>query len=573
MEAAINIINERVDDIPILMSIMDQMNLASILNVHFPTHGNWSGLDLGSTTQVWLTHILSRADHRLYHVQEWSRKRLRILGGLLNQPVRDLDFTDDRLGDILKILSNDEKWNRFEGEFNKHLLYVYDLPSKQVRLDATSVKSFGKILEDGLIKQGHSKDHRPDLGQYKIMLSTLDPLGLPLSSMIVSGEKADDPLYLPVIKASQADLQKKGLLFIGDCKMSSTEVRSHISKSNDYYLCPLSAVQIPKEDLQELITQKNTSGELDRHFSPVIKLKDGEEHEIAQGFEIKREQKYLTNDDLYKWNERLLIVQSYSHAKVMDRNLDDKLKRTVEDILQLNVKGRGRKPPSTLDEMKQRVQKIISDRKVDDLLILEYKDSRQIKNIRAYKDKPARVEEKIEIEVSVSINENAVSAIKQTHGWRAFATNAKDSEIDIQDAVLIYRDEYLIEHNFARLKGRDLSIDPLYLQRDDHIKGLTRLLLIALRILLIFEYQVRRKLAEENKSLAGIYPGNPKRSTKRPSAELLLRNFKEIDLTIVYKSDFLLTLQLTELTKSQKEILRLCGFSIAIYRRLCEMLV
>jgi transposase len=45
-----------------------------------------------------------------------------------------------------------------------------------------------------LFQFGHSKDHRPDLPQVKVMLSTLDPLGVPLATAVVPGHHADDPL-------------------------------------------------------------------------------------------------------------------------------------------------------------------------------------------------------------------------------------------------------------------------------------------------------------------------------------------------------------------------------------------
>nr|WP_247650204.1 hypothetical protein [Cylindrospermopsis raciborskii] len=40
---------------------------------------------------------------------------------------------------------------------------------------------------NALFQWGHSKDHRPDLAQVKIMLSTLDPLGMPIATEILSG--------------------------------------------------------------------------------------------------------------------------------------------------------------------------------------------------------------------------------------------------------------------------------------------------------------------------------------------------------------------------------------------------
>src|SRR6266446_7817577 len=42
-----NIITERVDDIPLLIEQMQRMGLPTLLDNHFPTHGNWTGLSLG----------------------------------------------------------------------------------------------------------------------------------------------------------------------------------------------------------------------------------------------------------------------------------------------------------------------------------------------------------------------------------------------------------------------------------------------------------------------------------------------------------------------------------------------
>jgi transposase len=62
------------------------------------------------------------------------------------------------------------------------------------------------------------------LAQVKLMLGVLDPLGMPLVSQIVSGEQADDGLYLPAIEQITQTLNQTGLLFVGDSKMSALAV-------------------------------------------------------------------------------------------------------------------------------------------------------------------------------------------------------------------------------------------------------------------------------------------------------------------------------------------------------------
>jgi len=236
MTEKLTITNERVDDIPLLLAQMQRMGLQPLLDKHFPTHGNWLGLSLGWVTVIWLTHILSLGDHRLSHVEKWAGRRLHTLSSGTGQEVEALDFSDDRLSDILWALSSDERWAEFESEMGGQLVRVYNLRANRVRLDATTASGYGSVTEDGLFQFGHSKAHRPDLPQVKVMLSTLDPLGMPLVTEVVSGEKADDPLYRPSIERVRESLGLTGLLYVGDCKMAALKTRASIQQAGDFWV-------------------------------------------------------------------------------------------------------------------------------------------------------------------------------------------------------------------------------------------------------------------------------------------------------------------------------------------------
>jgi transposase len=104
-------------------------------------------------------------------------------------------------------------------------------------------------------------------------------------------------------------------------------------------------------------------------------------------------------------------------------------------------------------------------------------------------------------------------------------------------------------------------------QRDDHATGLIRFLSVALRVLTLLEFVVRRQLAAEGAKLAGLYAGNPRRETDRPTAERLLEAFHDITLTII-KGSQQTELHVTALSPLQQRILELLGFSSALYTRL-----
>jgi transposase len=112
-------------------------------------------------------------------------------------------------------------------------------------------------------------------------------------------------------------------------------------------------------------------------------------------------------------------------------------------------------------------------------------------------------------------------------------TNAPQSRLSLSQAIQAYRDEWLVERDCARLKGRPLPLRPVWLSRDDHAVGLTRLLTLAARVLALAEYQVRRKLADEQRSLDHLYAGQPTRRKAVPTTECLLKAFDHIVFTLV----------------------------------------
>lgn len=112
--------------------------------------------------------------------------------------------------------------------------------------------------EDGLFQFGHRKDYRPDVAQVKVHLSTLDPLGLPLTTTVVRGNCADDPLYVPEINAVQRALGGGGKTSIGDGKMGAEATRASVASRQDYSLCPLAGTQMPAAALAQLITPGTT---------------------------------------------------------------------------------------------------------------------------------------------------------------------------------------------------------------------------------------------------------------------------------------------------------------------------
>jgi transposase len=565
MNEQLTVINERVDDIPLLVAHLEHMGVPALLDKHFPTHGNWQGLSLGVVATLWLSHILSEADHRLNHVQPWAEKRLTTLQGCTEQPVRALDFSDDRLGDVSHALGSDQQWAAFEGELNQHLLRVYDLCPEQVRVDGTTASGYWQVTPDGLFQLGHSKDHRPDLPQVKVMLSTLDPLGMPLATDVVAGQRADDPLYIPAISRVRQSLGRRGLLYVGDCKMAALETRAFVHAGQDYYLCPLSQSQLPPEDLQAYLTPV-WAGE--QALTGVYREdKAGKRQCIAEGYERQEPLTAVVAGQTITWTERRLVVRSLARARAGEAALRERLAKAQADIVALNARRRGKKRFQEVAPLRQAVEAIVERYGVQGLLALSYQEVVQERPVRRYRDRPASVRVERSVQVSVVVDEAALSEVVRRLGWRVYASDAPVARLTLEQAVSAYRHEYIIDRGMGRLKGHPLSLTPMYLQREDHAVGLIRLLSIGLRVLTLLEFVVRQRLAAEGGKLTGLYAGNPKRATAQPTAELLLEAFQGLTLTVIQEPGQTRR-YLTPLSVLQKRIMALLDFPPDIYTRL-----
>jgi transposase len=565
MTRELTVTTEAVDDIPILVASAERMGVAELLDKHFVVDSKWQGISLGQMLTGWLSHILSESDHRLNQVEGWAQERLGTLQGSLGVQVRALDFSDDRLARGLELLSDDERWKAFEAALNQRSIRVYRLKAERVRIDTTSGSGYWQVTEDGLFQLGHSKDHRPDLPQLKVVLATLDPLGMPVATQVVGGNKADDPLYIPAIEQVRKGVGEAGLLYIGDCKMMSLETRAHLEAGDDDYLGPFSLVEVSSETLDGYLAGVWTGKQALK--SVKRRGEGGKLEKIAEGFELHEPLTATVGDRKVSWRERRLVIHSLAHAKAAEAGLNSRLQKAQSALEDLTKRRQGKEPFTEVETLRQAAEKLLQRYDVQGLLRFRITEQVHRQQLRKYGDRPAQTRLQAQLTLTVRRDEMAIQKTVRRLGWRVYGTNCPQSQLSLEQALLAYREEYLVEHCFGRLKGKPLSLTPMYLQDDRHATGLTRLLSIGLRLLTLLEHVARSHLAARREKLPGLYAGNPTRATDRPTTEAMLRAFKNIYLNFVTVSSQTYP-HLTPLSKLQRNILHLLDLPTSIYTRL-----
>ena len=557
---------ERLDDIPIIFGLLQNMHIEAIIDQVIEPHGNWKGLSPGWIITIWLVHILSEHNHNMDRVQEWVAKRLQTLRALTGQALTELDFTDDRLALCLGKLSQINIWQPIEAHLSRHLVRVYRLGAEPtVRLDATT----GTVNHDPdkhpLFQVGKAKNGQYET-QYKLMLASLDPLGLTLAVDVVSGERADDPLYLPCYRRVKQVLSEKGILVVGDSKMSAFSTRAAIAAGADFYLTPLAHLKDEPKLLEELLAPwVEREEEMERTFLPEDGLDPDPELAISHGFEVRRTQESEVDGQTEVWIERLLVVRSHQYEKTIKKGLHHRMEKAEKALKALTpARSRGKRQIKDEANLLSAIHRIEERYRVKGLFDYHYEQEVSERQVQAYGDKPARTERQIRFQLTVERNSEAIAETEFRAGWRIYATNAPAEQLSLDRAVLAYRDQYIEENIFRRLQGKILSITPVYVQRDDHAKGLFHLLTLAARLLALGDHLAKITLAQEQTELAGIYPGNPKRSTATPTTERMLAAFDNIHLTVIPVAGQL-HYQVTPLTAVQHRILKLWELSDTLY--------
>lgn len=554
--------SERVDDLPVILHWLQQMQVAELIDQQLPpAHKNRKGLSYGQLSVLLLAYVVSQSDHRLSHIEGWVRVHQRTLEQASGWTIGDKDASDDRLADLVSAIGSSPQLAELEEEMARQVVRAYELPTEVARCDSSSFSVYHQGEAEGsaesLLQYGYSKDHRPDLRQYRHALATLDPAGVPLFSATLAGNGDDDSMYYPFWHRLVAVIGHRRFVYIADAKAASYATRAQLNQAEGVYCFPLPMTGQTPQRLQQWVLSPPAQLQ-----SITLSQQTFEEEPTCWGFELSLCNLWQLPDtqQAYGWSERYLVIRSDALAQRQRQGLEQRLEKTQQALDKLSLKA-----AKDCCVLKNQVQAILKRYRTDDYFITQVQAqqlSQQVGRGRpsTKNPKPQTIIEQFCLQVQRQ--PQAIEQARTLCGWRLYVTNATPHQFSLVDAVIYYREQWQVERGFHRFKRGQLPALPMFLQDEQRIIGLMFLLTVALRLLTVMEFVVQQHLQTLNQSLDGLYAGNPKRKTARPSAEQLLSAFREI--TLYFLKDG--TVELSPLTPLQQRILALMRVPLSIYQ-------
>jgi transposase len=459
--------HERVDDIPLIIGLANKLHLAEVLDHHMKTHRLQQGLNNGQLAVGWLAYILSQADHRKSAVRDWANSIPHTLEHLLGHPIREVEFSDDRLGVVLYRLSDAETWDGIERDLWAATVTVYELELTGIRLDSTTSYGYHQVTKDGVMQWGHSKDHRPDLPQLKLMAAAAEPSGHLIACDVHPGQCADDPLYTPLLQRVRGIVGRPGLLYAGDCKMAALATRAEIAAHHDFYLMPLPLTG-------ETATQVETwVAALVDGAQEAPLLWDGE-RVLGAGYEFERPLRAMVDGAPVCWTERVQVVRSPTLAQRHQATLEKRLAAAAEELRALTpAPGRGKRQLRDEDTLQVAIARVLERHDVAGLLTAMWE--RHETTVTCYvgrgrggPDRPTRTQVQVRYALTdVQRNEEAIAARRHRLGWRVQVTNAPVDRLPLPQAVRHYRGGWSLERDFHLVKALPLGLHPLFVWKEE----------------------------------------------------------------------------------------------------------
>jgi transposase len=553
----LTITTEQVNSLPLLLGIITEMGIRDLIDTHVVPHGNWEGASVGTVLSIWLSHILQERDHTMVSVRDWAADRMLTLTSLLDIRLRDTDCTDDRLARILTLLGEMSTQAALDAALMQRWIRVYRLPTETVRLDSTSVSVYHHdVNQDSLLQHGWSKEHRPDLRQFKLMLATLDPLGLPICCQPIAGNRSDNPLYVPAYDAAVAAVGTTDVLVVGDSKMTDLPSRGHIVARGSRYLGAYRPIHATAEIagwVESALARSESWVRLER-----VDPRTGEVHLDAVVNPFEREQTWVepTTQQTYTWRERVLLVQATAYQAGLRRLREQALARLTADLLKLAQEPtRGRKRYAQQAELAAVIAKRIAEAKLEGV-------------VQTALERYALPDgESAWVVAAFWVDLGAWQAMVEHLGWQVYVTNTTPEQYDVEALVAAYHQQVVHERSFSRLKTRNLQLRPVFVRDETRIAGLVWLLCLALRVLVLTEQRLRTVIQEQGKGLVGLNPASRTQATTTPTTERVIRAFRNLTVTVVTGLGWEQR-HVSALNDTQQQILTLLGLPADLYARL-----
>lgn len=550
--------------LPIVNAIVERMELDAIIAKFLPTEDRRNKIKTATAIILLAKNILLSREP-LYGIGQWAAGYVPELLGLQTHQLKSLN--DDRVGRALDRLF-DVNVPQFVMAVTTHVVGRFDLDLSELHNDSTTVRFYGDydefeqpVLRRGkatvAIRQGHSKDHRPDLKQLLYILTVTDDGGVPIYFTTEDGDKHDDQTHVPTWDLLKQLTGRTDFLYIADCKLASSENLKHIDSQGGRFITILPKNRSEPKRMKQVMTEQPDS----LRWIDLYETRN-EEGNLENHFKTLREEQ-VTGDGY-----RLIWIHSLTKAATDDAGRIKSIHKAIEDLSKLRVRLQS---PRTRMRQRHRVasevEKILTTRRVSELLKVDLIEQEEITlkqktpGRRTEKTQFTR-ETKLRFDLTWHVDNEALERARLCDG--VFPLISNDRSLSAEEILKAYKRQPIIEKRFSQLKT-DFNVAPVYLKEVSRIESILCVYFLSLMIQTLLERELRRAMETSGVETLPLYPEG--RPCRRPTARRVIDAMESLSRHELITDERDTMYLHTDPTPLQKQLMKLYGIKPSAYGR------
>jgi len=550
---------ERLGPLPLLNHFIERLGLEPLLERYVPTTDRRCTVPHARALGVLLRSIIVEREP-IYRQQEAVQGFAPELYGLAPAQLERLD--DDRLGRALdRLFLADRAALLTEVVVAAGQRFAVKL--ERLHNDSTSVAFCGQYrdsrgqrrrgVREPVITYGYSKDHRPDLKQLLLILTTAADGGVPVQFRVADGNTNDSVTHIETWNTLRAVAGRPDFLYVGDSKLCSHDNLDHIHRAGGRF-----------------VTVMPRSRREDAHFREWIQTHTPQwslvwDRSHPRHSEGPRDRWSVFCDPLpstegwpvvWVWSTLLTLHQQARRHR--------QLAAAVEALSTL--RERLASPRSRLRRAAQidlEVEHILQHYHVRRYLkverILRREDTfKQTRRGRPGPNTAYRRVTRKRYDLRWDIDQAAIDYDMKSDGMYPLLTNDRNlAPVEVLEA---HKGQPTIEKRFEQIKTVH-EIRPVLLKNPGRIEALFTLYFLALLVQALIERELRQAMQRDRIPQLPIYP--EQRLCTRPTTEQVLRLFSLAERHTLLRAGRTVQVFYPELTELQQQVLGL----LAVPRR------
>jgi transposase len=546
---------DRLGPLPLINRFLDKLGLAQILEKHVPTEDRRVGLRYSTALGVVLRSIVVEREP-IYRQQETVRSFAPAAYGLSPTQV-DL-LGDDRIGRALDRLFDADR----AALLTEVIVAVgqrFSLRFDQLHNDSTTIRFCGQYpsargrklrgKRAPFITYGYSKDHRPDLKQLLIALTTSADGGVPIQFRCCDGNTNDSTTHIETWQTLRQVAGKPDFLYVADCKLCSRENMDYIDRRHGRFVTVMPRNRLEDAEFRKWIQTHEPAWERvwdrpnprrkgaprDRWYVVRAELPSREAWPVTWVYSVlsglrqehtRREQIVAATQELVELKQRLATPKSRIRKAA-------EIHRRIEEILK-----------------RHHVRRYLKVRRT----VREEHRFRQMRRGRPSPQTPYRKLTRRWPDIEWSLDQDAIEYDRKSDGMYPLLTN--DKALTPAQVLEAHKGQPTIEKRFEQTKTVH-EIAPVFLKNEGRIEAFFTLYFLGLLVQALIERELRTAMKRKGLKELPIYP--EERQCKRPTTEQVLRLFSLPERHVLLRRGQVVKVFPPQLTELQRQLLGLLG--------------